>query len=714
MTTRRCWELSILARWFSGGAGAFACLMLVALQTTPETALRSLGAGVEALDKGDIPTALRNLTLAERALPALADYTAFWIASAHAAAKDNDAVNKALAPLWRVTLPSPVAGRGAALGAKAYLDSKNPKAAFDLLVRHERDLPQPQGRALVAQALEDSGNFAGASSAWQEVYYGYPLAPEAADAARALVRLESKLGGKYPQPSPRIRLERADKLLDAHEAVRARAEYVALGATLDGELRDLARVRAGGADYAARQTEAAVLYLRALDVVAPEADAERLYWLAQGYRRLERMDEALGVLREMENRCPKSPWRVKALIAVANSYLIENDAAHFVPLYRACAGDSWQCHWNVAWRAVLERKSEADGLLKEHLIRFPGSDKGGGCLYWLGRLADERRDSAAARRYYLEVTQRFPNYYYGMLARSRVGRAAGTSVEAEGFLRGLQYPDRPAESGLFEPTPVSRQRVERGRLLEHAGLMVWAYGELRWGARTEGPTYLLALELAEMAARAGEPDKGLHFVKANSPGYLYLPRSAAPARFWKLAFPWPYRGPIDYWSRERGIDPYVVAGLIRQESEFDRKVHSYAGAIGLTQIMPGTGRELSRRAGVVPFSTALLHQAEPNVKIGTYYLKTLLSLFEGSVEAVLAGYNGGPSRSALWRKWGPFREPAEFVETIPLEQSREYVQIVLRNADLYRELYANEPAPEYKPAPAPAAPARKRPSRAKK
>ena len=93
--------------------------MLAGAQPAPETALRSLGAGVEALDKGDIPTALRNLSLAQRSFPALADYTAFWIASAHAAAKDYDAVNKALAPLWKFSLASPVAGRGAALGAKA-------------------------------------------------------------------------------------------------------------------------------------------------------------------------------------------------------------------------------------------------------------------------------------------------------------------------------------------------------------------------------------------------------------------------------------------------------------------------------------------------------------------------------------------------------------------------------------------------------------------
>lgn len=722
MTTPRCWGRNTPVRWRRS-------ILLVLLlagaalpQDAPDAGARALGAGVEALDKGDIPTALRNLAAAQRSLPALADYIAWWTASAHAAAKDHAAVNRSLEPLWKFRLPSPLAGRAAVLGAKAWLETDNPQAALDLLARQSNnDLPQPQARAVEAAAREAAGEGVAAAQAWQDVYHRWPAAPEAAAAAKALVRLETTLGARFPAAGPALRLERADKLLQARQTARARAEYVALAASAQGIERDLARVRIGAADYSERRTQAAANHLDSLRADAPEAEAERLYWLTLAYVRLERLDGAVTTLREMESRFSPSEWRYKALLATANRFWFDNDAAQAEPLYRACSAgapgfaDAWLCHWRAAWIAVLQRRSGAPALLREHLLRFPGSEKASACLYWLGRLAEEQRDAPAARRYFQEIETRFPNHYYRALAQARLGalRAAGASPATDEFLRGVSYPGRPALNGLFTPTPLSNQRIERGRLLERAGLMSWAYNELRFAARTEGPPYVLAIELGEMGQRAGEPEKGLRFLKAHANGFLFLPRQAAPPRFWKLAFPWPYRGLLDYWCRQRGVDPAILAGLIRQESEFDPKIVSYAGAIGLTQVMPLTGRELARRSGIAGFHTSLLKQAEPNVKIGTYYFKMLLDRFEGSVEAVLAGYNGGPTRAARWRGWGPFREPAEFVETIPIDQSREYVQIVLRNAEVYRELYANEPAPAYTPA-APKPPAAKKAAPARK
>jgi soluble lytic murein transglycosylase len=95
--------------------------------------------------------------------------------------------------------------------------------------------------------------------------------------------------------------------------------------------------------------------------------------------------------------------------------------------------------------------------------------------------------------------------------------------------------------------------------------------------------------------------------------------------------------------------------------------------------------------------------ADRNLQLGTYYFRKLLDSYDGEPEIALAAYNAGPSRAKSWRTWGPFREPAEFIEAVPFHQTRGYIQIVLRNADVYRRLYATATpdVPAYRSKPAP-------------
>jgi soluble lytic murein transglycosylase len=146
-----------------------------------------------------------------------------------------------------------------------------------------------------------------------------------------------------------------------------------------------------------------------------------------------------------------------------------------------------------------------------------------------------------------------------------------------------------------------------------------------------------------------------------------------------------------------------VAALIRQESEFNVKVISHANAYGLMQLLPTTGKQLAYHFGIKRFNSAQLLTADRNVQLGTFYFHNLLDSYGGQVEYALASYNAGPSRANLWRTWGPFREPCEFIESVPFHETRGYIQVVLRNADVYRRLYAGSKPdlPVYRPKPAP-------------
>jgi soluble lytic murein transglycosylase len=105
------------------------------------------------------------------------------------------------------------------------------------------------------------------------------------------------------------------------------------------------------------------------------------------------------------------------------------------------------------------------------------------------------------------------------------------------------------------------------------------------------------------------------------------------------------------------------------------------------QVMPATGREISRKLGVTPFTTQKLLDPKISLQFGTYHFKTWLDALNGEVEVALAAYNAGKSRAERWVSAAKWRETAEFVETIPFTETREYVQAVIRNADLYRRLY---------------------------
>jgi soluble lytic murein transglycosylase len=179
-------------------------------------------------------------------------------------------------------------------------------------------------------------------------------------------------------------------------------------------------------------------------------------------------------------------------------------------------------------------------------------------------------------------------------------------------------------------------------------------------------------------------------MKSFNSDYFALSSDEAPRSFWEPLFPLPYRGDLVRFSSANALDPSIVAGLIRQESEFNPEALSRVKAMGLTQVMPATGRELARRSGIKPFSTRMLYQPAVNLQLGTRMLRSMLDQWNGKWELALASYNAGKSRVDKWITWGEYREPSEFVETIPFTETRDYVQAVLRNAAMYRRLYGDQ------------------------
>ena len=156
-----------------------------------------------------------------------------------------------------------------------------------------------------------------------------------------------------------------------------------------------------------------------------------------------------------------------------------------------------------------------------------------------------------------------------------------------------------------------------------------------------------------------------------------------------MLFPLPWRQEIESYSQLRDVDPYLVAALIRQESEFNPGAVSRARARGLMQIVLPTGRRLGRAVGMNGVSVNQLHVPETSLKLGILHLRLVLDQYEGRIELALAGYNAGEHRVDRWMTRYSITDPAEFVENIPFTETRTYVEAVLRNRAIYRILYGS-------------------------
>ena len=209
----------------------------------------------------------------------------------------------------------------------------------------------------------------------------------------------------------------------------------------------------------------------------------------------------------------------------------------------------------------------------------------------------------------------------------------------------------------------------------------------------------MLLEAAQDAIVDGHFGVAIVAVRQIYPQLESRPFASVPREVWLAAYPMPFGRSIQQWSAHAGVDPMLTAGLIRQESAFDPQAHSGANAMGLMQLLPKTARLLARKAKV-GYSRARLYDPDYNVRLGTIYLAGLRKDF-GSVESALAAYNAGEDRVAPWTAGQNYRELAEFVDSIPFTETREYVEIVTRNAEIYRKLYGAQrkmnPAPARTP-----------------
>jgi soluble lytic murein transglycosylase len=256
----------------------------------------------------------------------------------------------------------------------------------------------------------------------------------------------------------------------------------------------------------------------------------------------------------------------------------------------------------------------------------------------------------------------------------------------EDFWNVALEPSPPASTPQDEPVARALARLD---LLREIGWDEAASYELARTRRHFAPYDGALYTLAEGLNQRGFTSTGIGMAWD-----IYRREGAWNLRLLRIVYPFPYQDIIVAEAAERGVDPFLAAGLIRQESMFNPRAVSGAGAVGLMQVMPATARTLARGLGVKAVTTDLLRKPDVNVHLGMRYLADQLRTWDGRLVPVLAAYNAGPSRLERWRRFPEWGRDQLFTERIPFEETRDYVKIVQHNASMYRALYGNTVATE--------------------
>ena len=651
-------------------------------------ALAWLAIGYAHVLDHDYAKAIDPLNRARRHAGELADYVAYYLGSSYLQTGRSAEAASTLADFSQ-KYPDSLGTKDAHVVYAAALVAEGKAAAGAALLENDRvperaDIELGLGRAYAAM-----GQTAKAVAALRNVYYRIPASPEAETANIEL----RKLGGAgIPPASLADRRTRADLFAKSKHFADAATEYRDLLDEVGPEEHTSIQLALANAlQKSGRNRDAKQILLSTPDST-PDIAAHRLYLLGEVARATDDDDGFLRLQTELRLNAPTSPWLEQSLLAAGNMYLLRRDYDHAIDAYRELqqrfpeGARASYAHWKAAWLTLRQgRNDEAKQEFERQIAWYPASNEVPAALYWRARIAEEDNEPAKARAYYQKLSDRFRNFYYAELARQRLAVLKPTTDPVQYALLDRVPPLNTSGKVTASDPPADDLHVQKAHLLENGSLVDFAVRELQAVPPDQDGGWVLA-ETARIYRDSGRYDRAIEVIKHGVPNYFAVDVPELPRTYWEALFPKAYWGDLKRFSTKNELDPYLVASLIRQESEFNPNAISRANAVGLMQLLPVTGRKVAKEVNLHHFSPSQLYTPAVNLQLGTRYFKSMVDKF-GSFEYALAAYNAGSDRVQDWLSQGKYRDPQEFVESIPFTETREYVQAILRNANVYKQLY---------------------------
>ncbi|MFQ5536224.1 MAG: transglycosylase SLT domain-containing protein [Gemmatimonadota bacterium] len=605
-------------------------------------------------------------TTAARSDPLAAAWGAREARLRFAADEDMEALAAALGPLMPEEEVRAFV-RDAVVAAR--LEAGDTARAVTALEGGPRD---PASSLLLARLLLARGDTSAAVTRLGGAADGGPT-PVAGRAAALLLRLTD------PELASTLRLARKANraglggaaLRGYDRAVRlARAEGAALP---DADL--LARAVLMGT-VPSRRNEAIRVFRELYSRTDDPAFGPRVLEAWMRVRKRQGMDRHVAVLeRWLVERFPASPQAAKVLWDRAYSLEARGARTRALQAYQRLVGaaptraEAGRARMRMGQIHLARGAPDAAAEVFEAYLReFPEGRRWEEAAFWAGYARLELSDTAAARAWVDRIREASPFSYYAVLGGELMGRPFAIALpggppprEPPGWLsEGLERLDLLAAAGLDEAAA-----TQEARLIRRAGESV----EDR-------------LALAEALIERGRTISGI-----NLGWELRREGIAWNRRLLQVVFPFPYREMVVREAREWGVDPILLAALIRQESAFKADIVSPAGAVGLMQVMAATGRQLARAHGPYRFVRKHLTSPELNLHLGAAFLVEMERRYGGDLPLMLAAYNAGPTRASRWRRFEEAADPLRFTERIPFAETRGYVKNIRRNLEVYRALY---------------------------
>lgn len=557
----------------------------------------------------------------------------------------------------------------------------------------------PAALLLTARAAEQVSDSTRALVAYRRLYFYAPASGESAEAASAISRLGSTLSPATAEEA----ITRADKLQQAKRFSDAAQAYSDAFARFPDTATPEAQLRRVIAAANVRKTADAVSALNSIPSSAGETRAEALSYVAQTFARTKQWDQARAMLEELRRSYPASQFTPRAFVAVgqiAEDANNDADASYFLRTAVSAYPESIevaQAQFDLAWATHQQKNfAESSKLLTEHLAYYAdkNTDNRGRAGYWAARDSERAGKLAEARALYNAMQGRYDANWYGYLAKQRLDamlRAGVGTVPVKPFPAGSVVARAIANLQTVtvaeETAGVNEDKViAKADELNNVGLNDWALEELASVSDTAGTSPKVNLAIARIYRSEEDNVRALNVLKKSFPDYSQMKPEELTREQWDVFYPLSYWDMIVQESRAKNLDPYQVAGLIRQETVFMTRARSGARAYGLMQLLVPTGMLTAKKYGVDrTISEESLYEPRLNIQLGTAYLRDQMDKF-GRIEYVAAAYNAGPLRAVQWRASLP-AEIDEWAEAVPFKETRGYVQGVVRNRLQYQRLY---------------------------
>lgn len=529
------------------------------------------------------------------------------------------------------------------------------------------------------------GNVTEGRETLRQLWVRFPASPEAKEAGMLLA---TNPGGELWVPQAADRFARAQAFLAQAfhvEAIDELKKFLALDPL--SPRRAEAKLKLGVAQVRLKQYDQAREIFRSLLKDGGPESQEATVWLARVYLRQGLGDKLQELARTVQGSSlsPEQKGQVGLLVGIwlEDQKQFEEAIARYRGVAKTGepATQRAEARWRIGWvHYRTGQYREATETLQSIVERHDGEFEPQ-ALYWMARAAEQGGPSQAAELY-RQLCQRYVHTYYCQLARERLAVPVTDTTATEVGDNTLpanseEFPSSSANRGEIGQQNAYRRAIE----LKTLGLDADAAREVAalTDRYSKDPDALVLL--STMLNEVGAYHHALRLARGRFRDKLERTGGVLSPALWNVAYPTGLL-PMIKLQGAKGVDPFLIAAIIREESQYDLKAVSRVGAIGLMQVMPATANTVAQRIGIPPVGREDLFDQETNIRIGVRYVEQLLEQFSGNLVYTIAAYNAGPVVVNSWRDQHGTHSQDEFVEMIPYQETRQYVKRVLRS---YRE-----------------------------